>query len=183
VSIVLPNKNEPNIEVINGVLTHTYPRAEIIIVNDPTGKGKGWAVRQGVEKASGWLLIFIDADMDINPYEITKLLPHLANYDIVVGKKDLPKNFKRKLLTKLSRLYIRLLFGIKVDTQTGIKVFNYKPEWTSDGWAFDIEILYKAKKMGKTMVEIPIKANVSDSKTLKDIWTTLLDTIKIRFQS
>ncbi len=181
-SIILPNRNEPDIEVVNGILTHTYPRAEILIANDPTGKGKGWALRQGVEKASGWPLIFIDADMDIDFYEITKLLPHLAHYDIVVGKKALPNRWDRKLLTWFSRLYIRLLFGISVDTQTGLKIFNYKPEWKTDGWAFDIEILYKAKKLGKTMVEIPIKARVSDSKTLKEIWRTFADSIKIRFQ-
>ena len=180
-SIILPNKNEPNIEVICGVLRHSYPRAEILIVNDPTGKGKGWALRQGVEKATGWPLIFIDADLDIDIYEITKLLPHLAHYDIVVGKKDLPRGFKRRLLTLFSRLYIRLLFGISVDSQTGLKIFNYKPEWKSDSFAFDIEILYKAKKMGKTMIEIPIKATVSDSKTLKDIWTTFKDSLRIRF--
>ena len=180
-SIILPNKNEPNIETMTGVLAQTYPRAEIIIVNDPSGKGKGWATRRGVEAASGWPLIFIDADLDIDIYEIVKLLPHLKHYDIVVGKKALPKNLKRRLLTFLSRFYIRLLFGLKIDTQTGLKIFSYKPTWKTDGWAFDIEILYRAKKMGKTMVEIPIEANVSDSKTLKEIWKTLIDSLKIRF--
>ncbi len=77
---------------------------------------------------------------------------------------------------------VRFMFGIGVDTQTGIKAFNYKPEWKTDSWAFDIEILYNAKKMGKEMIEVPIKAIVSDTKTFGDIWKTLIDSLKIRFQ-
>jgi hypothetical protein len=107
----------------------------------------------------------------------------MYQYDVVVGRKYFPKRLGRKLLTFCSRLWIRLLFGLMIDTQTGIKAFNYKPEWKTDGWSFDIEILYKAKKEGKSIIEIPVKAVASGKKGLKDIWLALMETLKIRFQS
>jgi len=180
-SIILPNHNEPNLEIMIRELSRLYPEAQIIVSNDPNGRGKGWAVWQGRTQVASYPVIFLDADGDISPYEIEKLLRYAGQYDIVVGKKQLPKNFFRKLLTLFSRLFIRMLFGIKVDTQTGIKLFNYLPDWSCDGWAFDIEILYRAKKFGKTMKEVPIIARVSDNKSLKDIWTTLKDSIGIRY--
>jgi glycosyltransferase involved in cell wall biosynthesis len=181
ISVVVPNYNEANVEALKAYLYILFPDAEVIVSCDFSGRGKGWALREGVKKATGESIIFIDGDLDIEPYEIKKLLPYLIQYDIVAGKKELPKGIKRKLITIASRLWIRLLFGLTIDSQTGLKAFNYKPEWVTDGYAFDMEILYKAKKMGKTMIEVPIKATVSDSKSLKDIWTTLIDSLKIRF--
>lgn len=182
-TIILPNHNEPNIENLVKQICYYYPEAKVIVSNDPTGRGKGWALRKGLEEVGTFPLVFMDGDMDIDPYEITKLLPHLEHYDVVVGKKDLPVKFKRRLVTYLSRVWIKLLFGLNLDSQTGLKVFKYRPSWNTDSWAFDIEILYKAKKDKLKMIEIPIKATVSDSKSLKDIWITLKDSLKIRFRS
>ena len=158
-----------------------YPN-QIIVYHDRYGKGKGYALREALKEARGDKIIFIDGDNDIKSYEINKLIPYLYQYDIVVGNKGLPKRLDRRLITILSRLYIRMMFGLPVDTQTGIKGFNYKPEWVTDGWAFDIEILYKANKMGKSIIEIPVNAVASDSKSLKEIWSTLIESLKIRFQ-
>jgi glycosyltransferase involved in cell wall biosynthesis len=182
-SIILPNKNEPRVIEFGQKIRDCFPTAQIIISDDPSGKGKGWALRNGLKKATGNIIAFMDADGDINPEELFKLLPHLATHNIVVGKKELPKSFKRKVVTFLSRCFIRILFGLMCDTQTGLKVFDYKPEFNTDSWACDIEILYKAKRDGKTIKEVPIHATVSDSKTLKDIWITLIDSLKIRFSA
>ena len=176
--VVIPNHNEERIEETTRETNLIFPEARIVIVNDHEGLGKGWALRQGISGNFHVPLVFIDGDMDIHPKEIFKLLPHLSYFDIVVGKKQTPKGI-RGWITRLSRIYIRLVFGIKVDTQTGLKLFNYKPEWVTDGWACDIEILYRAKRMGKTMVEVPIVAQVSKSKTLGDLWRTLKESVRI----
>jgi hypothetical protein len=179
-TIIIPNRSEKNIDLVVDNIKRLFPHARVIVSNDHNGKGKGWALSQGLYGAIRLPVVFIDGDMDINPREITKLLPYLFDHDVVVGRKKLPKVFKRRFITKLSRLYIRLLFGINFDTQTGIKAFNYIPKWKVDGWASDIEILYRAKLSGKRIAEVPINATVSDSKTVKDLWKTLLDSIKIR---
>jgi glycosyltransferase involved in cell wall biosynthesis len=153
---------------------------QIIVYNDRYGQGKGFSIREALKEATGDMFIFIDGDLDILPFEIYKLLPYLEQYDVVVGGKGIPKRLDRRILTMLSRWWIRLLFNIWEDTQTGIKGFNYKPEWITNGWAFDIEIIYRAKKAGKSMITIPIQAIVSDTKSFRDIWKTFLDSIKIR---
>lgn len=182
-TILIPSRNEKNIlEFMEQIEKNIYPN-QIITFNDRYGQGKGYALRQALTQATSIPIVFIDGDGDVPAREINKLIPYLNDYDIVVGKKEAPRTFKRRMLTRISRLYICLLFNIGVDTQTGIKAFNYKPEWNTNGWAADIEILYKAKKMGKTMIEVPIKAVVSDTKNFGDIWSTLIESLKIRFQS
>lgn len=182
VSVIVPTHNEPHRHIIIGRIEALMGHGdEIIAYNDAKGRGKGFAIRQGLKRAKSDYYIFIDGDGDIDPRQITKIMYYLkAGYDVVVGKKELPHKLGRKILTYASRIWIRLLFGIKVDTQTGLKGFNYKPKWVTDGWAFDMEILYKAKKAGKSMMEVPVHATISSGKSWKDIWSTLVDTVKIR---
>ena len=181
-SILIPSKLEPNIHKFIEQIEQEIRPSQIIVYNDRYGKGKGYALREALKEATGNYFIFIDGDFDIQPYEIKKIIPYLSQYDVVVGNKGLPKRLDRKLLTILSRLWIRLLFNLGIDTQTGIKGFNYKPKWKTDGFAFDIEILSKAKNEHKNIIEIPIKAIVSDTKSFKDIWSTLIESINIRFR-
>jgi glycosyltransferase involved in cell wall biosynthesis len=180
-SIILPNKLEKNVHDVVSKLEDYYP-LEIIISCDRYGRGKGWAIKQGLEQARGDTIILIDSDGDVEPYEILKLIPHLAHYDIAVGKKSINNlPFHRKVITFLSRLYIKFMFGISVDTQTGLKIFNYKPYFISNGFAYDIEVLARARIMNKTMIEIPIKAKVSSRMGGKILWQALLESIKIKF--
>ena len=182
VSVIVPTHNEPHRKsVIGRIKAQMGQGHDIIAYNDAEGKGKGFAIREGLKCAKSDYYVFIDGDGDIDPRQISRVVYFLrAGYDVVVGKKELPQRISRMILTYASRLWIRMLFGIKVDTQTGLKGFNYKPEWTTDGWAFDIEILYKAKKDGRIMAEVPVHAIVSSKKSMKDIWSTLVDTVKIR---
>ena len=168
-SILIPSRNEPEIYAFVARLEMEIHPAQIIVYNDRYGQGKGYALREALKEATGDYFIFIDGDFDIKPYEIKKLIPYLKQYDVVVGNKGVPKRLSRKILTILSRLWIRLLFNLCDDTQTGIKGFNYKPEWITDGFAFDIEIIARAKQAGKRIVEIPIIAKVSDTKSFGDI--------------
>lgn len=182
VAVIIPSHNEPNVKQFVEEVEQLGAADQICIYNDAEGRGKGYAIREALKSADGDYYIFIDGDGDIKADEINKILHVMKTFtfDIVVGKKELPHRFDRKLLTWASRLWVELLFGLKVDTQTGLKGFKYKPEWKTDGWAFDIEILYNAKKMGKNMIEVAAHATVSSTKSFRDIWTTLIDTIKIR---
>ena len=182
-SILIPSRLEPNIENFVRAVEYIIEPNQIVIYNDRYTMGKGFALREALKEATGDKIIFIDGDWDIQPYEINKLLPYIYQYDVVVGCKSLPKRWDRKLLTICSRLWIRLLFGLMIDTQTGLKAFNYKPEWKTNGFAFDIEILYKAKKEGRSIIGVPVIAEPSGRKGVKEIWSTLMETLRIRFQS
>jgi glycosyltransferase involved in cell wall biosynthesis len=183
ISIILPSKNETKIRLVQEAIAYLPFDCEVVIASDPDGDGKGAAVREGLRVATGEIICFLDADLDIHPNQILRLLPFLADYDIVVGTKNLKNvTWQRKILTTLSRIYIGLLFGTRVETQVGLKVFKREaiPEWKSNGYIFDVEILSKAKRNGKTMIEVPIEAKITRNMPLSAIWKTLKESLKLR---
>lgn len=107
ISIILPAKNEAqSLASLLPELKRMYPRAEIILVDDgstdntaaiakvhhvrlvrhPYSKGNGAAIKSGARAASGDILIFMDADGQHKPEDISRLLEKLGQgYDMVVG--------------------------------------------------------------------------------------------------
>lgn len=106
-SIILPAKNEAEglRKVLSGVV-QLLPKAEVIVVDDgstddtavvansfgarivssPYSMGNGAAIKRGARAASGDILIFMDADGQHDPADISKLLKKLdEGYDMVVG--------------------------------------------------------------------------------------------------
>lgn len=106
-SIVIPAKNEA--AAIGDVVAETvalFPRDEVIVVNDgstdntsevaqkagakvvphPYSKGNGAAVKTGARAASGDVIVFMDADGQHNPADISRLLERIEEgHDMVVG--------------------------------------------------------------------------------------------------
>jgi len=135
-------------------------------------KGKGYAIRYGMARAKGGIIAFIDAGSDLNASGIALALEHLKWYgaDIIIGSKRHKASkviypFKRRVLSFLVQFATRFAFGINVsDTQTGLKVFrrevleNVLPRLLVKRWAFDLEILAVANRLGyKKIYESPIE--------------------------
>ena len=181
-SILIPNAQEQAINILLNECEALFPEAQIIIATDRYRKGKGHAIRRALSLSTGDIVCFLDGDLDIHPSMINRLLPHLDEFDIVCGKKDPGSRLDRKILTILSRIYIWIMFRIPVDTQTGIKVFKREAlsTWKTNSFAFDIEILYNAKKKGMKMFDIGIEAKTSRRMKLKSIFVTLVESVKIR---
>lgn len=109
-SIVLPAKNEADsLRKLLPALRERHPEAEILIVNDGSSDetaevaraagvkvithaysmGNGAAVKHGARAASGEIIVFMDADGQHDPADISRLLERLhAGYDMVVGARD-----------------------------------------------------------------------------------------------
>ena len=185
-SIVIPSHNEKRIYEMVDLTKTCFPLAEIIVSHDPFGWGKGWAVREGIRRSTKDYIVIINGDLDIHPFEIKKLISAAKVYDIVVGIKDtiyIPWN--RKIITYLSRLLIKYLFKLPVrDTQTGLKLFPRKAitDYQSDGFIFDVELLWNAYKQGFTIGEVPVFCVSSKSKGLICLIKTLIETIKLRLR-
>ncbi len=161
-------------------------RCEIIIASDPEGRGKGWAIREALKEAKGDLIAFIDGDGDIEPRMLWRLFPFLVDFDVVVGSKRMTNApLQRKIITHLSRLYIKIMFGISVETQTGIKLFHRSAltDWQSNSFAFDFEILAKCQKRGLRMIEIPIEAEIKEKMSRRALWRTLIESLRLKFLS
>lgn len=179
------------IVVADGFLDRTFEEArkldlkDVFVVGYEHNRGKGYAVRYGMARASGDLIAFIDAGMEINPNGISMVLEHAQWYDadIIVGSKRHPASkVKYPLMRKIySRVYFvvaKLLFGLKVtDTQAGLKVFRREvlevvlPRLLVKEFAFDIELLAVANYLGFSRIyDAPIDISLdftSDSKIKK----------------
>jgi glycosyltransferase involved in cell wall biosynthesis len=184
-TIILPSFNEPRAHETMRLCKELYPHAQVIISPDAGGQGKGWSIRKGVLASLGEIIVMIDADGDIHPRMIKRLLPFLDDFDIVVGSKAIgPLAFHRKIITLLSRIYIKFMFNLDVDTQTGIKAFRRHSvmKYICHDFAFDMELLARANKRGARMIEIPIDAKIQKSKSLGVLWKTLISSLKIWFR-
>ena len=157
--------------------------------------GKGSAVRMGVLNAKGRFVLFMDADGATPLNEIPKLLKALGEgNDVAIGSRvvqlpgevDVKTPFYRRIIGRVFAFFVNL-FAIEGigDTQCGFKMFHRDAALAifsrqrMSGFAFDVEILFIARRLSLTIAEIPVnwtaqtgsKVNiVTDSvKMLKDI--------------
>ncbi len=131
-------------------------------------RGKGAAVKLGVEKAKGRKIVFIDADGSIRPEEIANALLLLKESDVVIGdrynnRENVNQPRIREFAGNTFNSYVNLLFGLGIkDTLCGIKAFRKEiaaelfKELKSDRWEFDVEILYKIKREKIRLVRMKI---------------------------
>ncbi len=165
---------------------------------DLGGHGKGRAVRLGMQAAQGNIILFMDADLSVPLPCLEQLIEKFLlspSDDLFIGSRHLrestiltPQTFLRHILGRALNLLLRLS-GLTCfrDTQCGCKLFRHDAAQRifalsiMDGFAFDVEILLLAKKLGYQIKEVPVTwANVGNSrlrllrdglKALKDIWS------------
>lgn len=153
----------------------------IRIISYKPNHGKGYAVRQGVAAARGEYIAFSDADLSAPIEEIDKLFAAMEKgSDIAIGSRaihgaEIPVHqpLYRELGGKALNLIIRALAvpGIR-DTQCGFKLFrgNVARELFAkcflDGWGFDVEILFLARKAGYCIAEAPVRWSHSEGSKI-----------------
>ena len=163
-------------------------------------RGKGWAVKNGMLAARGEYRFLCDADLSMPIDLLDRLLPGGAPpLDIIIGSREAPgarrigEPRRRWLMGRVFNAMTRALAtpGI-ADTQCGFKVFRAAAAETLfglqmlDGFAFDAEILFLARRRGFSVAEVGIDWHYrSESKVrpMRDGWRTLRDLVIIRFRS
>lgn len=169
--VVNDGSTDNTVEVVEGV-KKDIPALRLI--DNKINKGKGEVVKQGVLEARGDFILFTDADDSTSIEHIEKMWPEFEKgTDLVIGTRDsrdkkgakqaVPQPVWKRLLGDIGNLVVQLLLlpGIW-DTQCGFKAFNKKSGQKlfkkSKGfrWAFDIEILKLARKMGYKIALIPV---------------------------
>ena len=162
-------------------------------------QGKGAAVKRGVLAAQGKFILFADADLSTPIEELDKLLQSLqVGRDVAIGSRALGASevkvhqpIWREKLGQLFNWFVQLLVfkGIN-DTQCGFKMFKRQAaldlfkRQRLEGFIFDVEILYLAKKLGYSVTEVAVPwSNRAASKVsvTKELLGVIFDLLKIRF--
>ena len=150
-----------------------FPRVEV--VDNLTQRGKGYAVRSGMLRAAGDIVIFMDADLSTPLAEIGKFLDYFAAHpevDAVIGNRRHPSShigksqgYARRNLSKVFNALVTragLLPGGLADTQCGFKAFRQAAarevftRQKMDGFSFDVEVLALAAGLRLRVVDLPV---------------------------
>ncbi len=165
----------------------------------PANRGKGAAVRAGLLGASGDVAGFVDADLSAGPVEIERVFAAVdeGRGDVVLASRAMTdatitvrQPFTRRWSGWLFNLGLRAARLTQLpDTQCGLKAFRagvvpalFEP-LVASGFAFDVEVLARADRLGLTIVEVPIAWHHVDGSRLspvRDGLATLREAWRVR---
>ncbi len=170
----------------------------IALLRHPKNRGKGAAIRTGVLASTGDPLLVSDTDLSTPLGEWVKLAERLPTHPVAIGSRALDEElvrkrqpFYRQFMGKTFNGFVRLLAvpGIH-DTQCGFKLFRGRVardlfrRARIDRFAYDVEILYLARRDGLAIAEVPVLwFNSPESKVsvVRDSLRMLRDLVRIRW--
>lgn len=165
----------------------------LVILRHTQNLGKGAAVKNGVLKASGDYILFLDADLSTPLRCLDQLMDALEDgADIAIGSRAMKDSkllkrqpLYRELSGRLFNLFVQLFFVRGFwDTQCGFKLFGADigkrifSQVRIRGFAFDVEFLRRAKASGYKIAEVPVEwTNDPNSKVrlLRDPFLMIKD--------
>lgn len=211
ISVLIPTKNEP---LISELIEKTHETLktlehEIIVIDKSYIKPKiknaklitqqsndlGKAVLEGLSYATGDVIVTMDGDFSHDPKDLPKLLDKINEFDIVIGSRFISEGGTedkqhRKFLSFLFRKFASSILDLKVeDSMSGFSVIKRKVydklQLNPLGYKINMEILYKGKKAGFKIVEVPIlfhkrKAGKSKAK-IGEGFRTFIFILKLKF--
>ena len=162
-------------------------------------RGKGWAVKNGMLAATGEFRLLCDADLSVPIEQVERLLPEGGvDVDVAVGSREAPgaarygEPGRRHLMGRVFNALTRSLAAPGLaDTQCGFKCFRASAadrlfaNITLDGFSYDVEALYLARRSGLTVAEIGVDwyyREHSKVKPLRDALSMTVDLLRIRWR-
>lgn len=200
------------IVVDDGSTDDTAARVESAIAGAPIhtlllrrerNEGKGAAIAAGMAHARGAHRIFLDADLAYPPESLAAIHASLEESDIAIASRADPRSrlllnpafflyaFLRHAVGRAFNFVVRLflLHGIR-DSQAGLKGFRAAAAerlfngWLPRGFSFDLALLYRARRLGFSIAQVPVSYCSLDEPTtvrfLRDTSRMLRDVAVIR---
>jgi dolichyl-phosphate beta-glucosyltransferase len=179
------------------------------VLENSGNRGKGFSVKCGVLHARGKYILFSDADLSTPIEELERLLQPLGDRccDIAIASRAhkesdvrVSQPWYRKRMGQIFNIFVQLVAvqGIK-DTQCGFKCFTRDaamrifPQQRLNGFGFDVEILYIARKAGYAIQEVPVawinspKSRVhpvtDSARMFFDLWRIRLNELRGRYSN
>jgi glycosyltransferase involved in cell wall biosynthesis len=166
---------------------------EIRLLENPGNHGKGYSVRNGMLNARGDILLYSDADFSSPIYESVKLIGAIEQgADIAFGSRWLlaetqtrRQSLLRQFVGRAYNVVLHVILGLPYrDTQCGFKAFTRRAaeviftRQQIEGWGFDPELLFIARKFGLKMSEVAVEWANDDRSKINPI----VDGIKMFFE-
>jgi glycosyltransferase involved in cell wall biosynthesis len=152
---------------------------KITFISYKKNVGRGEALTRGIRKSRGDFIMYIDADLSINPKTLEDVVDQLHKFDLVIGSKHLKESrveypFFRNLLSRSYSKLTSFVTRVKIsDFQCGLKGFRRRAileildEIRCFDWSWDTEILCIAYKKGYSIKEIPVEVVVIPGRDSK----------------
>jgi dolichyl-phosphate beta-glucosyltransferase len=178
-------------------LAESFAPRGVRTIGFASNRGKGAALRAGVLASRGERVLLTDADLSTPIAEVERLEPELERAELVFGSRavagariDRPQSRFRQFMGKTFNLMIRALVagGIR-DTQCGFKLLDGDTaralfaDLLLDGFAYDVELLWLARRRGMRVAEVGVVWNHSpDTRVhlVTDSARMALDILRIR---
>ena len=161
-------------------------------------RGKGGALKEGVAASSGDIIVTTDCDLAYGCAVIADAVRLMSNStsELLIGSRTLARDgfakypFIRRIASKVYFRLLSVYAGISVsDSQCGFKCYKKDAakilfgELKTTGFAFDLEILLRAKKHGYNIAQMPVSIkNHGGSKVnvIRDCTRMLSDVRRIK---
>lgn len=199
VVVVVDGPDSETVRAAEAVGTHPDVT---VLVND-RNRGKGFAVRRGVLHATGRYVLFTDADLSIPIEHAGRFLEELERgADIVIASRYLgdaveigaPSRWRRPMSRAFNRLVREVALPGVSDSQCGFKAFRAAAArdvfgaLTTEGFAFDVELLVLARERAYRVVELPVTCVYYSQTSVRRVFDSLsmlrqLATIALRHRS
>lgn len=197
VVIVVEGSTDGTLEIAAGLAAQ---QAHFQVIDNGPQRGKGHAVRSGMLRAQGEIVFYMDADLSVPLAEVPGFLRYFEEapeVDVLVGNRQhAGSRITRRqspLRESMGKVFNRILQSLTLvslrDTQCGFKAFRRTAcqeifrRQTIDGFAFDVEVLLLAGRLGFKIEDRPVEwINSPDSRVniLADSLQMLRDAWRIR---
>ncbi|MGH9442534.1 MAG: polyprenol monophosphomannose synthase [Thermoanaerobaculia bacterium] len=171
------SERSPGLHVLRRERDHGFGRSY--------SDGFRWAIERGFQR-----VVMMDADGSHPAEALPRLLQESSRADFVVGSRYgrggsvLDWNRARRLLSFSANLYAAFWTGVACKDLTGgyncidVELLKKLPPLLSDGYAFQIELKFLARRAGAVLAEIPIqfsgrtlgKSKLSRKHILEGLW-------------
>jgi len=168
-------------EIIQAYI-NSHPKEPFRLISYVINQGKGYAVKEGVLKSRGELILMSDTDLSTPLRDYSKLIKGIEDgADFALGSRAVPgaeigdpPPVIRRILSRVFNDLVRLsgVHGIH-DTQCGFKLFKAEPakkifdKMRIRAFAFDVELIARARASGYKVVEIPVHWDYSGHSTVR----------------
>ncbi len=162
------------------LLASTFPLLRVLRLHDNAGKGA--AVRLGTAAATAPVVLFMDADMSVDPTEIPRLVNAIDHADVAIGSRSLSASVveadgvQRKIMGWTFNVMVGALTNMPFrDTQCGFKAFRTPLArilfhlMRVQRFAFDVEVLSLARELRMEIAEVAVHWREVDQSTVRKL--------------